>query len=153
MFCICPSLWLFPHHLGCAKIPGLWSEKKVLGRWGDPAQAFAVFSQAGHSPCGTPRPARAWDPPCSTLYWCGSTAPHVEENYFYNLFPSWKFQASFKIHLLVHNERILFFKQQLLAGSQTGAASGKWQTFELANFHISPREETIINFSTQEAEV
>lgn len=152
MFCICPSLWLFPHHLGCAKIPGLWSEKKVLGRWGGPAEAFAVFSQAGHSPCGTPRPAPAWDPPCSILYWCGSTAPHVEENYFYNLFPSWKFQASF-IHLLVHNERILFFKQQLLAGSQTGAASGKWQSFELANFHISPREETIINFSTQEAEV
>ena len=54
--------WLFPYHLDCTKIPGLWSDKKLTGRWGGPAQALAVFSlEAGWSPCGTPCPELAWD--------------------------------------------------------------------------------------------
>ena len=55
--------WLFPYHLDCTKIPGLWSDKKLTGRWGGPAQALAVFSlEAGWSPCGTPCPELAWVP-------------------------------------------------------------------------------------------
>ena len=39
--------WLFLYHLGCTKIPGLWSDKKLTGGWGPPAQALAVFSLEG----------------------------------------------------------------------------------------------------------
>ena len=146
--------WLFPYHLDCTKIPGLWSDKKLTGRWGGPAQALAVFSlEAGRSPCGTPCPELAWALPCSTLYLCGSTAPHVGEKcsttYFlprnsrlYSVISLFTMSGFYSLN---SNSRLwVSWKQP----QESGRALS-----ELGNFHFSPEEATIINSSTEEAEV
>ena len=146
--------WLFRYHLDCTKIPGLWSDKKLTGRWGGPAQALAVFSlEAGRSPCGTPCPELAWALPCSTLYLCGSTAPHVGEKcsttYFlprnsrlYSVISLFTMSGFYSLN---SNSRLwVSWKQP----QESGRALS-----ELGNFHFSPEEATIINSSTEEAEV
>ena len=104
-------------------------------------------------PWGTPCPVLAWALPCSTLYSCGSTAPHVEEKCSTTYF-------------LPRNSRLysvtsLFIMSGLYSLNSNSWLSASWKQpqesgralSELANFHVSPEEATIINISTQEAEV
>ena len=146
--------WLFPYHLDCTKIPGLWSDKKLTGRWGGPAQALAVFSlEAGRSPCGTPCPELAWALPCSTLYLCGSTAPHVGEKCSTTYFLPRNSRLYSVISLFTMSGFYsLNSNSRLWASWKQPQESGRALS-ELGNFHFSPEEATIINSSTEEAEV